>query len=140
MLQRNRTALELPLKVRKWSCSPAMNTWDLRSPKGYEAGTKALKNGAREQWVPDRQTEEDAYLELEERLADFLGKACHVSSAGYLSCMSSITGFAQRGDIVLVDKNMHSSVWDGIGFPWQVERFSHNRPEISQIPDRRAGF
>ena len=34
------------------------------------------------------------HLELEEQLADFLGKeACHVSSAGYLSCMSAVASF-----------------------------------------------
>ena len=101
-------------------------------PKVIEAGTKALKEwGAGTMGARSANGGRRFHLELEERLADFLGKeACHVSSAGYLSCMSSITGFAQRGDIVLVDKNMHSSVWDGIRLSMaEVERFSHNRPE-----------
>ena len=101
-------------------------------PKVIEAGTKALKKwGAGTMGARSANGGRRFHLELEERLADFLGKeACHVSSAGYLSCMSSITGFAQRGDIVLVDKNMHSSVWDGIRLSMaEVERFSHNRPE-----------
>jgi len=101
-------------------------------PKVIEAGTKALKEwGAGTMGARSANGGRRFHLELEERLADFLGKeACHVSSAGYLSCMSSITGFAQRGDVILVDKNMHSSVWDGIRLSMaEVERFSHNRPE-----------
>ena len=101
-------------------------------PKVIEAGTKALKKwGTGTMGARSANGGRRFHLELEERLADFLGKeACHVSSAGYLSCMSSITGFAQRGDVVLVDKNMHSSVWDGIRLSMaEVERFSHNRPE-----------
>lgn len=68
---------------------------------------------------------------LEQALATFLGKeACHVFAAGYLACMSSVAGFAQRGDVVLVDKNMHSSVWDGIRISMAtVERFSHNNAQ-----------
>lgn len=71
------------------------------------------------------------HLELEAALAEFLGQeACHVTSAGYLSCVSSVAAFAQRGDVVLVDKNIHSSVWDGIRLSGaSVERFSHNDPQ-----------
>lgn len=101
-------------------------------PKVIEAGTQALKEwGAGTMGARSANGGRRFHLELEEKLADFLGKeACHVFSAGYLSCMSSITGFAQRGDVVLVDKNMHSSVWDGIRLSMaDVERFSHNRPE-----------
>ena len=55
------------------------------------------------------------HRELEEDLADFLGKeACHVFSAGYLACASAITGFVDRKDIVFADKNLHSSLWSGI--------------------------
>ncbi len=101
-------------------------------PKVIEAGKKAL-----DQWgsgtMGSRAANGGRYFhhQLEERLADFLGKeACHVSAAGYLSLMSSITGFAQRGDVVLVDKNMHSSVWDGTQLSMaSVERFSHNNPD-----------
>jgi 8-amino-7-oxononanoate synthase len=69
--------------------------------------------------------------ELEEKLAAFLGKeACHVHAAGYLSCLSGIAAFAQKGDIILADKNIHSCLWDGIRLSAaSVERFSHNSPE-----------
>ncbi len=68
------------------------------------------------------------HTELEERLAAHLGKeACHVSVAGYLACMASIQSFAQKGDLVVVDRNVHSSLWSGIGLTQaKVERFGHN--------------
>ena len=101
-------------------------------PKVVEAGQKALEKwGGGTMGARSANGGRSFHIELEQRLAKFLGKeACHVSSAGYLSCMSSITGFAQRGDVVLVDKNMHSSVWDGIRLSMaDVERFSHNNPD-----------
>lgn len=67
---------------------------------------------------------------LEEKFAAFIGKeACHISVAGYISCMSSVQSFAQKGDVILVDKNVHSSLWSGIGLTQAtVERFAHNNP------------
>jgi 8-amino-7-oxononanoate synthase len=68
------------------------------------------------------------HTRLEEKLAQFLGKeACMVSVAGYISCMSALQAFAQKGDVVLADKNLHSSIWAGIGLTQaRVERFAHN--------------
>jgi 8-amino-7-oxononanoate synthase len=70
------------------------------------------------------------HRELEEKLAAFLGKeACHVFSAGYLACASAITGFAGRKDLILADKNLHSSLWSGIKLSGaRCERFAHNNP------------
>jgi len=89
----------------------AMNVWGT-SPTGARSA-----NGSR------------AYhIELEEKLAAFLGReACHVHAAGYLSCMASVASFAQKGDVILADKNLHSCLWDGIRLSHaHVERFSHN--------------
>jgi len=71
------------------------------------------------------------HLELEEKLAAFLGKeACHIHAAGYLSCLSGVAAFAQKGDVILADKNIHSCLWDGIRLSTAaVERFSHNNPD-----------
>ena len=68
---------------------------------------------------------------LEEKLASFLGReACHISVAGYVSCCSAVATFAQKGDMILADKNIHSCLWDGIRLSMAgVERFSHNNPE-----------
>ena len=70
------------------------------------------------------------HQELEEKLADFVGKeACHVFSAGYLACASAVTGFADRKDLILADKNLHSSLWSGIQLSGaRCERFAHNNP------------
>lgn len=71
------------------------------------------------------------HVALEEKLATFLGReACHVSVAGYISCCSAVATFAQKGDVILADKNIHSCLWDGIRLSMAtVERFSHNNPE-----------
>ena len=71
------------------------------------------------------------HVALEEKLAAFLGReACHISVAGYISCCSAVATFAQKGDMVLADKNIHSCLWDGIRLSMaSAERFSHNNPE-----------
>ncbi len=71
------------------------------------------------------------HTELEEKLAAFLGReACHISVAGYISCCSSVATFAQKGDTIIADKNIHSCLWDGVRLSMAaVERFSHNNPE-----------
>ena len=67
------------------------------------------------------------HIELEETLAAFLGKeACHVTSAGYLACICSVSSLVQRGDILLVDPSIHSSLWDGALLSGaKIERFEH---------------
>ena len=51
---------------------------------------------------------------LEEQLAAFLGlEACHVLSAGYLACAGALSTLVRRGDALLVDKSIHSALWDG---------------------------
>ena len=71
------------------------------------------------------------HVELEEKLAAFLGReACHISVAGYVSCVSAVATFAQKGDMILADKSLHSCLWDGVRLSMaSVERFSHNNPE-----------
>jgi 7-keto-8-aminopelargonate synthetase-like enzyme len=68
---------------------------------------------------------------LEEKLAAFLGReACHISVAGYISCCSAVASFAQKGDVILADKNIHSCLVDATRLSMaSVERFSHNNPE-----------
>ena len=68
---------------------------------------------------------------LEEKLAAFIGReACHISVAGYISCCSAVASFAQKGDVILADKNIHSCLVDATRLSMAtVERFSHNNPE-----------
>ncbi len=101
-------------------------------PKVIEAGKSAL-----EKWGSSTTGSRMAngsrkyHIELEEKMAVFLGKeACQITTAGYLSCMSSVATFVRKGDLILVDRNAHSSLWCGIGQTGaRVERFSHNSPE-----------
>ena len=101
-------------------------------PKVIEAGRAALlKWGTSTTGARPSNGSRTYHLELEQRLAAFIGKeACHIHSAGYLSCLSSVAAFAQKGDMILADKNVHSCLWDGIRLSnASVERFSHNNPD-----------
>jgi len=101
-------------------------------PKVIEAGQEALKKWGSSTTGARLANGSRAYhTELEDELADFIGKeACHVHAAGYLSCMSAVATFAERGDLIIVDKNVHSSLWSGINLSGaSSERFLHNNPE-----------
>jgi 8-amino-7-oxononanoate synthase len=101
-------------------------------PKVIEAGREALLQWGSSTTGARISNGSRAYhVELEEKLAAFLGKeACHIHAAGYLSCLSGVASFAQKGDVILADKNIHSCLWDGIRLSTAtVERFSHNNPD-----------
>ncbi|MDF3057813.1 MAG: 8-amino-7-oxononanoate synthase [Rariglobus sp.] len=101
-------------------------------PKVIEAAREALlKWGSSPTGARVSNGSRAYHVELEEKLAAFLGKqACHIHAAGYLSCLSGIAAFAQKGDVILADKNIHSCLWDGIRLSSAtVERFSHNNAE-----------
>ena len=71
------------------------------------------------------------HQEFEEELADFLGQeSCHIHSAGYLSCVAAVSCFVGKGDVVLVDRNVHSSLWEGLKLSMaSFEKFCHNSAE-----------
>jgi len=101
-------------------------------PKVIEAaGAAAKKWGSSTTGARISNGSRGFHLELEEKLASFLGReACHVSVAGYISCCSAVASFAQKGDTIVADKNIHSCLWDGVRLSMAaVERFSHNNPE-----------
>ncbi|ACB77283.1 aminotransferase class I/II-fold pyridoxal phosphate-dependent enzyme [Opitutus terrae] len=101
-------------------------------PKVIEAGKAALtKWGTSTTGARPANGSRAYHVQLEEKLAAFLGReACHIHAAGYLSCLSSVASFAQKGDVVYADKNIHSCLWDGIRLSMAtVERFSHNSPD-----------
>jgi len=101
-------------------------------PKVIEAGRAALlKWGTSTTGARPSNGSRLYHLELEKKLANFLGReACHVHSAGYLSCLSSVAGFANKGDVIFADKNIHSCLLDGIRLSTAAyERFSHNNPD-----------
>jgi 8-amino-7-oxononanoate synthase len=101
-------------------------------PKVIEAGRAALlKWGTSPTGARSSNGSRTYHVELEQKLAAFLGReACHIHAAGYLSCLSGVASFAQRGDIIFGDKNLHSCLWEGIRLSMAtVERFSHNSPD-----------
>lgn len=101
-------------------------------PKVIEAGRAAmLQWGTSTTGARPSNGSRAFHLELEEKLASFLNReACHISVAGYVSCMSSVAAFAQKGDLVFADKNIHSCIWDGIRLSMaSAERFLHNNPD-----------
>jgi 8-amino-7-oxononanoate synthase len=101
-------------------------------PRVIEAAREAIhKWGASTNGARSANGTRAFHIELEERLAAFLGReACHVHSAGYLSCMSSVAAFALKGDMIFADKNIHSCLLDGVRLSMAAyERFQHNSPE-----------
>lgn len=104
-------------------------------PQVIEAGETALREwGSSTTGARLANGSRSCHRELELALAEFIGKEdCQVLSAGYLACMAAVMTFAQRGDLILVDRNVHSSLWSGIGLSGaRVERFAHNSPSDLQ--------
>lgn len=100
--------------------------------KVIEAGKRALDEwGASSTGARVANGGRAYHTRLEEKLAAFLGReAAHIHSAGYLSCMSAVQAFARKGDLILVDRNVHSCLWSGIrNTEARVEKFSHNCPK-----------
>ncbi len=101
-------------------------------PKVIEAGEKALREWGSSPTGSRMANGSRAYhRQLEEALACFLRKErCHVFSAGYLACMSAVSTFAQKGDLILADRNLHSSLMSGVALSGaEVVRFAHNSAE-----------
>jgi 8-amino-7-oxononanoate synthase len=100
----------------------------IRHPKVVAAAKKALDVWGASSCGSRLANGSRAYhIELEEALAVFLGKeACHITSAGYLACVCSLSSLVQRGDVLVVDPSIHSSLWDGALLSGaKVERFAH---------------
>jgi 8-amino-7-oxononanoate synthase len=114
-------------KVRK-AASDAIRTWGT-SPCGSR-----LANGNR-----------SYHEKLESHLADFLGmEACHVASAGYLACMAPLSSLVRRNDALIVDKSIHSALWDGALLSGaDIERFDHEdmsslESALASLPEKQA--
>lgn len=98
-----------------------------RHPKVIEAAEQALRKWGASPCGSRLSNGSRAYhIELEQELAQFLNReACHVMVAGYLACVASVS-LAQRGDALIVDKNIHASLWEGARLCGaDIERFTH---------------
>jgi 8-amino-7-oxononanoate synthase len=100
-------------------------------PRILEAGKRSFDEwGSSTTGARPSNGSREYHTSLEKKLAEFIGKeACHISAAGYISCMSAVASFVHRGDVILADKNIHSSLVSGMKLSdARVERFSHNNP------------
>jgi 8-amino-7-oxononanoate synthase len=83
----------------------------------------------------------DLHLELERRLAKFVGmEAAVVFSTGYQSNVGAISAIAQKGDTIILDKDDHASIVDGVTMSGaEMKRFRHNSVDslesvLSKLP------
>lgn len=84
----------------------------------------------------------ELHLELEKRLAKFVGKeAAVVFSTGYQSNVGALSSILQKGDYVILDKDDHASIVDGcIMAQCEMKRFRHNSIDslenvLSKLPE-----
>jgi 8-amino-7-oxononanoate synthase len=88
----------------------------------------------------------DLHNELEKRLATFMGReACLLFSTGYQTAQGIIPTLAQRGDVVVTDKDNHACIVAGYmmakGMFADIVRYKHNdmadlERVIARIPHR----
>jgi len=73
----------------------------------------------------------DLHIELEERLANFLGKEMAITfSTGFQSNMGVISTIAGRNDIIYLDRLDHASIIDGARMSYgRVLKYRHNDHE-----------
>jgi 8-amino-7-oxononanoate synthase len=73
----------------------------------------------------------DIHVELEERLAAFVGKeGALVFSTGFGTNLGTIAALVGRHDCVVIDKDDHASIYDGCKLSYgKVVRFEHNDVE-----------
>jgi len=82
----------------------------------------------------------DIHVELEERLAGFVGKeAALVFSTGFGANIGTISAIVGRHDTVVIDKDDHASIYDGCKLSYgKVERYEHNNVESLRKALERA--
>lgn len=70
----------------------------------------------------------ELHLELERRLAKFVGmEAALVFSTGYQTNVGTISAIVEQGDYVILDKDDHASIVDGVSMSQaEMKRFRHN--------------
>ena len=84
----------------------------------------------------------DIHVELEERLADFVGKeAAVLFSTGFQSNLGPLSCITGRNDYILLDDRNHASIIDGSRLSFsKVIKYAHNdmedlRAKIARLPE-----
>lgn len=82
----------------------------------------------------------DIHIELEERLASFLGKeAALVFSTGFGANIGTISALVGRHDTAVIDKDDHASIYDGCKLSYgKTERFDHHDMDSLRLALDRA--
>jgi len=70
----------------------------------------------------------ELHVEAERRLAKFVGKeAALMFSTGMQTNLGTISALVDRGDVVIVDKEDHASIYDGCRLAFgEMKRYNHN--------------
>ncbi len=92
----------------------------------------------------------DLHIELEERLAAFLGyESCLLYSTGYQTALGVVSGLVSKGDYVISDKENHACIVNGAllakGAMAEFVRYKHNdmadlERVLAKIPDSAGKF
>lgn len=84
----------------------------------------------------------DIHVELEEKLADYVGKeAAVLFSTGFQSNLGPLSCLAGRNDYILLDERDHASIIDGARLSFaKVIKYAHNdmqdlRAKLSRLPE-----
>lgn len=84
----------------------------------------------------------DLHVELESRLARFLGKeACITFSTGFQSNLGVLSVLAGKNDVIFCDRENHASIFDGCRLSFaELRKYRHNDMEdlerqLAMVPD-----
>ncbi len=82
----------------------------------------------------------DLHLELEEKLAEFMGKeACVLFSTGYMTNLGLIQGITSKDDYIFSDKDNHACIVAGTQITMaETMRYRHNDMDHLQLMLERA--
>lgn len=113
------------------------------NPRVMEAGIKAIeKYGTGCSGSRFLNGTLDLHVQLEEELAEFLGKeACMTFSTGFQSNLGIISAIVGRNDYILCDKENHASIYDACRLSFgKMLRFKHDDMEdldrqLQKVPE-----
>ena len=113
------------------------------NPRIMEAGIKAIeKYGTGCSGSRFLNGTLDLHIQLEEELADYLGKeACMTFSTGFQSNLGIISAIVGRNDYILCDKENHASIYDACRLSYgKMLRFKHDdmadlERQLQKVPE-----
>ena len=111
-------------------------------PEIIEAGKKALdKYGTGCSGSRFLNGTLDLHLQLEEKLAAFIGKpAVMTFSTGFQTNLGIISSICSRGDYIICDRENHASIYDGAKLSYaEMRRFFHNDMDSLKMVLEKVG-